>query len=104
MPNPPRAKPASARPDHNGPQRAQFASNKKKIFATQRVCGICGGVDMQWQLSDFTRPRNLIIVMRCSIIILGLNSLTLYSVFFTVMSISSVYCYIIVCCAPPIYQ
>lgn len=42
MPNPPRAKPASARPDHNGPQRAQFASNKKKIFATQRVCGICG--------------------------------------------------------------
>ena len=45
MPNPPRAKPASARPDHNGPQRAQLASNKKKIFATQRVCGICGGVD-----------------------------------------------------------
>lgn len=45
MPNPPRAKPASARPDHNGTQRAQFASNKKKIFATQRVCGICGGVD-----------------------------------------------------------
>ncbi|MBR3629098.1 MAG: HNH endonuclease [Oscillospiraceae bacterium] len=33
---------ARARPDHNGPQRAQFESNKKKIYATQRVCGICG--------------------------------------------------------------
>lgn len=30
------------RPDHNGPQRAQFNSNKKKILATQSVCGICG--------------------------------------------------------------
>ena len=41
MPNPPRAKP-NLRPDHNGTQRAQFESNKKKIYATQRVCGICG--------------------------------------------------------------
>ena len=37
----PRAKP-NLRPDHNGPQRAQFNSNKKKIYATQEVCGICG--------------------------------------------------------------
>ncbi len=47
MPNPPRAKPAgdrrpNLRPDHNGTQRAQFESNKKKIYASQKVCGICG--------------------------------------------------------------
>lgn len=30
------------RPDHNGPQRAQFESHKKKIYATQKHCGICG--------------------------------------------------------------
>lgn len=30
------------RPDHNGTQRAQFESNKKKIYATQEICGICG--------------------------------------------------------------
>lgn len=30
------------RPDHNGTQRAQFESNKKKIYATQGICGICG--------------------------------------------------------------
>lgn len=41
MPNAPRAKP-NLRPDHNGTQRAQFESNKKKIYASQRVCGICG--------------------------------------------------------------
>lgn len=35
------AKP-NQRPDHNGTQRAQFNSNKKKIYATQTVCGICG--------------------------------------------------------------
>lgn len=33
---------ANLRPDHNGTQRAQFESNKKKIYATQKVCGICG--------------------------------------------------------------
>lgn len=40
----PRDKPTKAniRPDHNGNQRAQFESNKKKIYATQTVCGICG--------------------------------------------------------------
>lgn len=35
------AKP-NLRPDHNGTQRAQFDSNKKKIYATKRTCGICG--------------------------------------------------------------
>lgn len=34
------AKP-NLRPDHNGTQRAQFESHKKKIYATQKVCGIC---------------------------------------------------------------
>lgn len=35
------AKP-NLRPDHNGTQRGQFESNKKKIYASQRICGICG--------------------------------------------------------------
>lgn len=39
--NQPRARPVY-RPDHNGPQRAQFESNKKRIYMTQTVCGICG--------------------------------------------------------------
>ena len=37
----PRARP-NIRPDHNGTQRRQFESNKKKIYMTQKVCGICG--------------------------------------------------------------
>lgn len=37
----PRARP-NLRPDHNGTQRAQFESNKKKIYATQTICGIHG--------------------------------------------------------------
>lgn len=37
----PRARP-NLRPDHNGSQRAQFESNKKKIYASQSICGICG--------------------------------------------------------------
>lgn len=37
----PRARP-NLRPDHSGPQRNQYESNKKKIYATQTVCGICG--------------------------------------------------------------
>lgn len=32
----------TARPDHNGTQRAAFLSAKKKILATQEICGICG--------------------------------------------------------------
>lgn len=37
----PRARP-NLRPDHSGSQRYQYESNKKKIYATQTVCGICG--------------------------------------------------------------
>lgn len=31
-----------ARPDQNGRHRGQFEKNKKIIYATQEVCGICG--------------------------------------------------------------
>lgn len=34
--------PKLARPDHNGTQRSAFDSAKRKILATQEVCGICG--------------------------------------------------------------
>lgn len=38
----------NTRPDHDGEQRAAFESARKKIFATQTVCGICGKpVDMK---------------------------------------------------------
>lgn len=30
------------RPDKDGTHRGAFEKNKKKIFATQSVCGICG--------------------------------------------------------------
>lgn len=30
------------RPDHDGEHRVTFDRNKKKIYATQTVCGICG--------------------------------------------------------------
>ncbi len=30
------------RPDQDGPHRLAFERNKKKILATQDVCGICG--------------------------------------------------------------
>ena len=30
------------RPDQNGTHRGMFEKNKKKIYATQSVCGICG--------------------------------------------------------------
>lgn len=30
------------RPDRDGTHRGQFEKNKKKIYATQEVCGICG--------------------------------------------------------------
>lgn len=30
------------RPDKDGPHRGQYEKNKKRIFATQTVCGICG--------------------------------------------------------------
>lgn len=34
--------PRNNRPDHDKGFRSQFESNKKKILATQTVCGICG--------------------------------------------------------------
>lgn len=56
MPNAPRAKP-NLRPDHNGRQRALFESNKKKIYATQTVCGICGNpVDFSVKFPDPLSP------------------------------------------------
>lgn len=30
------------RPDRSGTHRAQFDKNRKRIYATQTVCGICG--------------------------------------------------------------
>ena len=30
------------RPDHDGTHRLAFERNKKKIYATCRICGICG--------------------------------------------------------------
>ncbi len=33
---------ANIRADHNGVHRLQFDRNKKKILATQNICGICG--------------------------------------------------------------
>lgn len=31
-----------ARPDRSGTHRAQFDKNRKRIYSTQTVCGICG--------------------------------------------------------------
>lgn len=31
-----------ARPDRDGTHRGQFEKNKKRIYATQNTCGICG--------------------------------------------------------------
>ena len=38
------------RPDQDGTHRAAFDRNKKKIYATQQICGICG------KPVDFTLP------------------------------------------------
>ncbi len=32
----------NSRPDHDGTHRLTFERNKKKIYATQTVCGVCG--------------------------------------------------------------
>ena len=59
MPNGARARPnkANTRPDHNGTQRAQFESNKRKIYMTQKVCGICGRpVDFKVKWPDPMSP------------------------------------------------
>ena len=50
--------------------------------------------------SNFTHTRNFIVVMSFSIFIFHLNSSTLYSVFFAVMSLLSVYRYIVMCSVP----
>jgi len=45
------------RPDHNGTQRAQFDSNKKRIYATQKICGICGApVDFKFKFPHPLSP------------------------------------------------
>ena len=33
---------AQTRPDQNGKHRGAFEKNKKKIYATHDICGICG--------------------------------------------------------------
>lgn len=33
---------AAARPDRDGTHRGAFEKNKKRIYATQNICGICG--------------------------------------------------------------
>ena len=39
--------PSAFRPDRDGTHRGQFEKNKKRIYATQTTCGICGKpVDM----------------------------------------------------------
>ncbi len=32
----------NSRPDHDGAHRRQFDINKKRIYASQELCGICG--------------------------------------------------------------
>ena len=45
------------RPDHDGIHRAQFERNKKKIYATQTVCGICGNpVDFSFKFPHPLSP------------------------------------------------
>ena len=41
------------RPDREGGHRQQFEKNKKKIYATQTVCALCGKpVDMRLKFPD----------------------------------------------------
>ena len=43
------------RPDHDGTHRLAFERNKKKIYATQIVCGICGKpVDFSYRPASTT--------------------------------------------------
>lgn len=45
------------RPDKDGAHRGAFERNKKKIFATQTVCGICGNpVDFTLQYPNPLSP------------------------------------------------
>lgn len=48
---------AKLRPDREGAHRQAFARNKKKILATQTVCGICGKpVDKTLKAGDPLAP------------------------------------------------
>ncbi|MBR2211933.1 MAG: HNH endonuclease [Fibrobacter sp.] len=41
------------RPDHDGAHRLAFERNKRRIYATQTICGICGQpVDMKLRFPD----------------------------------------------------
>lgn len=45
------------RPDRDGTHRGAFEKNKKKIYATQRTCGICGKpVDFKLKYPDPMAP------------------------------------------------
>ena len=45
------------RPDQNGTHRGAYEKNKKKIFATQNTCGICGReVDFKLKFPDPMSP------------------------------------------------
>jgi len=45
------------RPDRMGAHRANYEKNKKRILATQNVCGICGKpVDMSLKYGDPMAP------------------------------------------------
>lgn len=45
------------RPDKDGSHRGAFEKNKKKIYATQSVCGICGKpVDMKLKYPNPLAP------------------------------------------------
>lgn len=47
----------TTRPDRDGTHRGAFEKNKKKIYATQRVCGICGRpVDFKLKYPDPLSP------------------------------------------------
>lgn len=49
--------PKTFRPDQSGTHRAQYDRNKKKIYATQRVCAICGQpVDFRLKWPDPLSP------------------------------------------------
>ncbi len=48
---------ARNRPDKDGKHRLQFESNKKKIYATQSVCALCGRpVDFSLRFPDPMSP------------------------------------------------
>lgn len=47
----------TTRPDRDGTHRGAFENNKKKIYATQRICGICGRpVDFKLKYPDPLSP------------------------------------------------